>query len=227
VSWPGWDIRSSRPRSGRSRARPPRAGSRRAGPSRRAFPTTRAEGVIAADFFHVDTITGGRLYAPAFLEHGTRELPITGVTAHPTARWAAQRARDLAADLGSRVESPRFAPRGRGRYTGAFNAVFEAEGVDAPLSAPRAPRMNAHRERAVGTIRREAPDHVLIMNEAHARQVLAEYQAHDNGHRPPRSRGQRPPGAQQQPAVSPAGAPYKLPRARVPGGVINQYQYAA
>jgi hypothetical protein len=50
---------------------------RRTGPSRRAFLTTQAEGIIAADLFHVDTITGRRLYAPAFLEHGTRRLHIT------------------------------------------------------------------------------------------------------------------------------------------------------
>ncbi|MFI9781773.1 integrase core domain-containing protein [Streptomyces sp. NPDC051956] len=44
------------------------------------------------------------------------------------------------------------------------------------MSAPRAPRMNAHCERVIGSIRREVLDHVLIMNEAHARQVLATYE---------------------------------------------------
>ena len=45
-------------------------------------------------------------------------------------------------------------------------------------SAPQAPRMNAHCERMIGSIRREALDHVLIMNEAHARHVLAAYEQH-------------------------------------------------
>ncbi|MFG2525039.1 integrase core domain-containing protein [Streptomyces sp. NPDC048527] len=75
----------------------------------------------------------------------------------------------------------------------------------ATLSAPRAPRVNAHCERVIGTICREALDHVLIMNEAHARHVLAEYQNHYNRHRPHRSRGQRPPEAQKQPARRCAG----------------------
>ncbi|MFF2167374.1 hypothetical protein ACFVWP_42915 [Streptomyces sp. NPDC058175] len=49
-------------------------------------------------------------------------------------------------------------------------------------------------------MRREALAHALIMNEAHARQVLAAYAPHDNEHRPHRARNQLPPGAHQQPA---------------------------
>ena len=201
---------------------------RRTGPSWRDFLTAQAEGIIAADFFHIDTITGKRLYALAFLEHGNRKLHITGVTAHPTAQWAVRQARNLTADLGSRVDSLRFVLRDRdSKYTGAFDAVFEAEGIDVLLSAPRAPRMNAHCERVIGTIRREALDHVLVINEAHARRVLTEYQQHYNNHRPHRSRDQRPPGAAEWQPDRSVGVPGKLLRTRVLGGVINQYRYAA
>ncbi len=111
---------------------------RRAGPSWREFLTAQAEWIIAADFFHIDTITGRRLYALAFLEHGTRKLHITGVTAHPTAQWAAQQARNLTADLGSRAESLRFVLRDRdSKYTDAFDGVFEADGMDVARSAER------------------------------------------------------------------------------------------
>ncbi|MFE9751624.1 integrase core domain-containing protein [Saccharothrix saharensis] len=46
--------------------------------------------------------------------------------------------------------------------------------------------MNAHCERVIGTLRRELFDHILIMGEAHARQVLTTYEDHYNRHRPTR-----------------------------------------
>ncbi|MDH6128512.1 integrase core domain-containing protein [Kitasatospora sp. GP82] len=200
---------------------------RRTGPTWREFLTNQAEGILAADFLHLDTMLGQRLYALAFLEHGTRRLHITGVTAHPTRDWAAQQARNVAADLGSHTESLRFLLRDRdGKYSQSFDAVFEAEEIEILKTAPRTPRMNAHCERVIGSIRREVLDHVLIMNEAHARQVLTAYQQHYNEHRPHRARNQLPPGAHEQPTAHGLEG-RKLLRTRVLGGVINEYRYAA
>ncbi|QEU89005.1 integrase [Streptomyces viridosporus T7A] len=202
---------------------------RRSGPGRRAFLAARAEGIIAADFFHPDTVLGKRLYVRAFPEHGTRRLHLTGVTAHPAGQWAVQQARNLAADFGTRMESLRFMPRDRDtKYTEAFDAVFPSEDVGVLLSAPRAPRMNAHCERVLGTIRREALDHVLIVNGAHARRVLGRYQDHYNGHRPHQARDQLPPDVSEEPAAERQhDYPGKLLRTRILGGAINEYRYAA
>jgi putative transposase len=153
---------------------------------------------------------------------------MTGVTAHPTAQWAAQQARDVAADLGDRAGAVRFLLRNRdAKYTESFDAVFEAEGAEVLLSAPRVPRMNAHYERVIGTIRREALDHVLILNEAHASRVLAEFELHYNSHRPRRARHQLPPQATERTATDHALGNRRLLRTRVLGGAINEYRYAA
>lgn len=201
---------------------------RRSGPTWREFLTAQAEGLIAADFFPLDTALGRRLYALAFLEHGTRRLHIAGVTAHPTREWATQQARNMAADLGTRREALRFLLRDRdGKYGEAFDAVFEAEELDVIKSAPRAPRMNAHCERIIGTIRREALDHVLILNEAHARRVLAAYQQHYNGHRPHQARNQLPPGSREHPPAVQDLDSRRILRSRTLGGLINEYRYAA
>ncbi|WP_432045468.1 integrase core domain-containing protein [Streptomyces asiaticus] len=176
---------------------------RRAGPTWREFLTTQAEGIIAADFFHIDTALGKRLYALVFLEHGTRRLHITGVTARPTQDWAGQQARNLTIGLGTRIDSLHSLLRDRdGKYSQAFDAVFQAEDMEILKSAPQAPRMNAHCERIIGSIRREALDHVLIMNEAHACHVLASYERHYNEHRPHQARNQLPPDAHEQPAAA-------------------------
>ncbi|MFF6852203.1 integrase core domain-containing protein [Streptomyces antimycoticus] len=201
---------------------------RRAGPTWREFLTAQAEGIIAADFFHIDTALGKRLYALVLLEHGTRRLHITGVTAHPTQDWAVQQARNLTSDLGPRIDSLRFLLRDRdGKYGETFDAVFQAEDMEILKSAPQAPRMNAHCERIIGSIRREVLDHLLIMNEAHARHVLAAYERHYNQHRPHQARNQLPPDADHQPATGHDISPRKVLRNRILGGVVNEYRYAA
>ncbi|MEV4303273.1 integrase core domain-containing protein [Nonomuraea sp. NPDC049624] len=58
---------------------------------------------------------------------------------------------------------------------------------------PQTPRMNAICDRAIGTLRRELPDRMLILSERHLALVLREYLNHYNAHRPHQSRRQRPP----------------------------------
>jgi hypothetical protein len=201
---------------------------RRSDPTWREFLTAQAEAVIACDFVHIDLVDLRRVYALVFLEHGTRRLHVAGVTAHPTASWTVQQARNLAAELGVRVDSLRFLIRDRdAKYTGSFDAVFAADGIEAVRTAPRAPRMNAHCERVIGTLRREALDHLLIWNETHARHVLNAYARHYNRHRPHQARGQLPPLAQEHPAPVTDLTTHRLLRTRVLGGVINEYRYAA
>ncbi|ONI93077.1 hypothetical protein ALI22I_00260 [Saccharothrix sp. ALI-22-I] len=94
-------------------------------------------------------------------------------------------------------------------------------------SAPRTPRMNAHCERVVGSLRREALDHVLIMGEAHARQVLKTYKSHYNRHRPHQARDQLPAEGRQHPAAVHDLDTRRLLRTRILGGLINEYRHAA
>jgi putative transposase len=87
--------------------------------------------------------------------------------------------------------------------------------------------MNAHCERVIRTLRNEVCDHILILNEAHARHVLAEYQRHYNHHRPHQARQQRPPESNRQPDTAHATNARTLLRTRVLTGLINEYHYAA
>jgi putative transposase len=63
---------------------------RRSGQTWRAFLQAQATTIIAADFFHVDTVFPRRLYILFFIEHGTRRLHLAGITAHSTGEWVTQ-----------------------------------------------------------------------------------------------------------------------------------------
>ena len=125
-------------------------------------------------------------------------------------------------DLGDRAGGLRFLTGDRdSKFTAIFDEVFRAEGIRIVLTAPQAPRMNAIMERWVGTVRREVLDRMLIINAAHLRKVLSEYESHFNGHRPHRALNHA------SPLPDPVDADIKVIRRDRLGGLLHEYAQVA
>jgi putative transposase len=193
----------------------------RAGQSWRQFLAAQAEGILACDFTHVDTVLLGRLYMFFVIEVATRRVWLLGVTAHPDGPWVTQCARNLLMDLGAQTARFRYLIRDRdSKFTAAFDAVFTAEAIRIVRTPVRAPRANAIAERWIGSLRRELLDRILIVNRRQLEHVLAVFVDHYNTHRPHRSLNQAPPAGRI--ALQPSGAAVVHRRQRV-GGLINEY----
>ena len=198
---------------------------RRVSPSWRQFLRVQAHGLLACDFFHVDTVFLRWVYVFFVMELDTRRVHILGITRHPSVPWVAQQARNLLMDVGERTAAFKFLIRDRdAKFTAAFDSVFTDIGVRVIKTPVRAPRANAFAERFVGTVRRECLDHLLIVSERHLRGVLTDWQAHYNDHRPHQGREQRAPNDSAGRVVDVTAAIQRRP---VLGGLINEYHRAA
>jgi putative transposase len=86
----------------------------------------------------------------AVIEHANRRVRVLGASAHPTAAWVAQAAKNLVIDLEDAGCRARFLIRDRdGKFPALLDAVLKDADIDVVLSGVRMPRMNSIMERWV------------------------------------------------------------------------------
>ena len=106
------------------------------------FLRSHAEALLACDFFETVTLSGTRLDVLAVIEHTSRRIRILGATAHPTASWVTQAARNLVMDLQDAGCRARYLISDRDeKFPAVFDAILADAGIDVVLSGVRMPRM--------------------------------------------------------------------------------------
>ncbi|MFE2070012.1 integrase core domain-containing protein [Streptomyces sp. NPDC059467] len=168
------------------------------------FLRSQADALLACDFFETVTLSGARMYAFAVIEHANRWIRILGATAHPTASWMAQAAKNLVMDL-------------------------KDAGIEVVLTGVRVPRMNSIMERWVQTCRRELLDRTLIWNHRRLLHASREFEHFYNEHRPHQGLANaRPLRLLPQPITNPEQMSHlDIQRHDRLGGLLHEYQRAA
>jgi putative transposase len=194
------------------------------------FLRSQAQGLLACDFLETVTLAGTRLYVFAVIEHAGRRLRILGATAHPTAAWVAQAARNLVMDLDDAGCRPKYLIRDRdGKFPPLFDTILADAGIRVVLTGVQMPRMNAIMERWVQTCRRELLDRTLIWNQRHLIHALREFEQFYNEHRPHQGLANARPLHPLRAPITDFGdtTPLRIGRHDRLGGILHEYDHAA
>jgi putative transposase len=139
---------------------------RRSGPTWSEFLRAQAKGIVATDFFTVDTVTMRRFYVLFVIEIDRRRVHLLGVTGNPIGPWVAQVARNFASDLEDSGRHFRFLVRDRDtKFTASFDTVLASIGIETIRTPVASPRANAFAERFVRTVRQDCLDHLLVVSQ--------------------------------------------------------------
>jgi transposase InsO family protein len=153
----------------------------------RQFLKAQAAGILACDFFTVETAFLKTLYVLFSIEIGTRRVHVTVSTTNSDSAFVTQQARNLVMGLADQGAQIRFLIRDRdAKFCHSFDAVFGSEGIRVLRTPIRAPNANAFAERWVETLRAECLDWLLILSPRHLDRVLRTYAQRYNRRRPHR-----------------------------------------
>jgi putative transposase len=158
------------------------AGNPRAtGQNWRTFLRNHAEGIWVCDFLQVSDLFFRSLFAFFIIELKSRYVIHVGVTRSLTDAWTAQQLREAtpygqtSKDL-IRDDESKFGP--------CFARVAATSGIEILTTPSQAKRPNAICESFLGSLRRECPDHMLVLHGKQFHQVLRAYVEYFNRARP-------------------------------------------
>jgi hypothetical protein len=192
------------------------------------FLRQQAAGILACDFFTVETVWLKTLYVLFFIELGSRRVHVSGCTAKPDAAWVTQQARNLVLQRSELDGGHWFLLRDRdSKFPPAFDEVFRSTASKVIRTPVKAPRANAYAERWVRTVRTECLDWLLILNQRHLEALLRVYVGHYNHQRPHRGLGLIAPAGKHRLPPTASAASTDVCRRDLLGGLLHEYDQAA
>ncbi len=143
----------------------------------KTFLANHSKEIRAVDFFVLPTFRFKLLFCFVVLSHDRRKILHTAVTTHPTAQWTAQQVTEAF----PWDTAPTYLLRDNDKIYGeVYRKRLDSMGIQDKKTALRSPWQNPYVERVIGSIRRECFNHIIPINERHARQVLKEYAIYYN-----------------------------------------------
>jgi putative transposase len=141
-------------------------------PTWKAFLSNHVKDLVACDFFTVPTVQCRVLFVFIMLAHDRRRIVHVNVTEHPTAQWTVQQI----VEAFPWDTAPRYVLRDRDHiYSEHVRQRIKNMNIEEVRIAPRSPWQNPYCERLIGSIRRDALDHVMVLNEQHLRRMMRTY----------------------------------------------------
>jgi putative transposase len=190
----------------------------------RTFLTAQASGLLATDFFPVDTIAHAPLHT---VRHGSahptgahprRHCPSHRRLGHPAGPSVA------VGDRRPRQQIPVPHPGPRRQVHRRVRRGLHQRSHHGGQDPPRSPHCNPHAERFVRSVREECTDRILLLDRGHTEKILRDYAHHFNNHRPHQGRHQLAPT--DDPTVIPLPPP-RIKRHHAVAGLINEYRTAS
>jgi len=175
--------------------------------------------ISGMDFFVVPTVRFRLLYVWFAIDHGRRRILHFNVTENPTASWVIQQLRET---FPNEATHRYLIYDNDAIFSPAVTSAIKSFEIDPKRTAFRSPWQNGTAERAVGSVRRELLDHVIVLNEDHLRRLLRDYVDYYNTERVHTSIGDAPVGRPVESRPSSGARVVGFPRI---GGLHHRYAW--
>ena len=185
----------------------------------KAFLRNHLPDIAAMDFVTIPTATFQLLHCFFIIHHDRRRILLFNVTTNPTAAWVRQQLREVFMD----DPHIRYLIHDRDTRFSGIGEWLKSAGAKSVLTSYRSPWQNGVAERWVLSLRRELLDHVIVLNEAHARRLIADFVGYYNEDRCHLSLGKDSPEPRPvQKRPSPSAKVIAIPRV---GGIHHRYEW--